>query len=357
MKHSEIFHAWGRILTGRAPSMSIEITKECPLRCPGCYAYEDEHLGGGVTLRQLSDSRGDQLVKGVIDVVDHYRPLHLSLVGGDPLVRCRELEILLPQLNARGIFVQVVTSAFRPIPQAWASLSRLNVVVSIDGLEPEHNERRKPATYERILKNIVGHRVVIHTTITGQTMRREGYWEEFLKFWTPRQEIKKVWFSLFTPQRGAPEAPEWLSPEERERVIADLYRLREQFPKLDMAKALIKEFARPPQSPDECIFAKTTLTLSADLRTKVEPCQFGGDPDCSRCGCVASMGLAAVGNHVIVPGLTAGMIFHASARVGKMIAKLRAPVPPAPSGEPKSAASAARAVKLRDGRQEESLLL
>jgi MoaA/NifB/PqqE/SkfB family radical SAM enzyme len=280
-------------------------------------------LGGGVTLRQLSDYKGDQLVKSVLDVVDRHKPLHISLVGGDPLVRCRELEVLLPQLNERGIFVQVVTSAFRQIPAAWASLSRLNVVVSIDGLEPEHNERRKPATYERILKNIVGHRVVVHTTITGQTMRRDGYWEEFLRFWTPREEIKKVWISLFTPQRGAALAPEHLSIEERDRAIQDLYRLREKFPKLDMAKALIKELARPPQSPDECVFAKTTLTLSADLRTKVEPCQLGGDPDCARCGCVASMGLAAVGNHVLVPGLTAGMIFHASAKIGGMVAKLR----------------------------------
>ncbi|MBI3485132.1 MAG: radical SAM protein [Acidobacteria bacterium] len=323
MKHAEIFQAWGRILTGRAPSMSIEITKECPLRCPGCYAYEDAHLGGGITLRQLSDYKGDQLVKGVLDVVDHHKPLHISMVGGDPLVRCRELEVLLPQLNERGIFVQVVTSAFRPIPAAWASLSRLNVVVSIDGLEPEHNERRKPATYERILKNIVGHHVVVHTTMTGQTMRRPGYWEEFLQFWTPRAEIKKVWISLFTPQRGAAEAPEFLTIEERDRAIADLFRLREKFPKLDMAKALIKEFARPPQFPDQCVFAKTTLTLSADLRTKVEPCQLGGDPDCARCGCVASMGLAAVGNHVLVPGLTAGMIFHASAKIGGVVAKLR----------------------------------
>lgn len=322
------------ILSGRAPSMSIEITKECPLRCPGCYAYEDTHLNSDVTLRQLSDHKGDRLVKGVLDVVDRHKPLHLSLVGGDPLVRCRELDILLPQLNARGIFVQVVTSAFRQIPVAWASLSRLNVVVSIDGLEPEHNERRKPATYERILKNIVGHHVIVHTTITGQTMRRPGYWEEFLQFWTPRKEIKKVWISLFTPQRGAAPAPEMLSIAERDRAIQDLYRLREKFPKLDMAKALIKEFARPPQSPDECVFAKTTHILSADLRTRVMPCQFGGDPDCSRCGCVASMGLAAVGNHVLVPGLTAGMIFNWSAKIGEQVAKLRADRPVAlPSRE------------------------
>ena len=62
------------------------------------------------------------------------------------------MEVLLPRLHQMGVFVQLVTSAFRPIPASWARLSRVNVVVSIDGLQPEHDERRKPATYERILK-------------------------------------------------------------------------------------------------------------------------------------------------------------------------------------------------------------
>ena len=146
MKYTEVFQAWGRILGGRLPTLSIEITRECPLRCPGCYAYEDGHLGGQVTLRQLVDHKGEELVEGVMTLVQRYRPLHLSIVGGDPLVRHRELELLLPKLNQRGVFVQVVTSAFRPIPASWAALSRLNLVVSIDGLPPEHDARRKPAT-------------------------------------------------------------------------------------------------------------------------------------------------------------------------------------------------------------------
>ena len=58
----EIVQAWGRILSGHRPNLSIEITRECPLRCPGCYAYGDEHLGGGVTLRGLADYKGDELV-------------------------------------------------------------------------------------------------------------------------------------------------------------------------------------------------------------------------------------------------------------------------------------------------------
>ena len=52
---TEVLASWGRILTGDIPAMSIEITKECPLRCPGCYAYSAEHLGPLTTLRQLSD--------------------------------------------------------------------------------------------------------------------------------------------------------------------------------------------------------------------------------------------------------------------------------------------------------------
>jgi MoaA/NifB/PqqE/SkfB family radical SAM enzyme len=312
--------------------MSIEITKECPLRCPGCYAYEEQHLGG-TPLRLLNDHRGSQLVDGVLALVEQHKPLHLSIVGGDPLVRCRELEILLPKLNANGIFVQVVTSAFRTIPAAWAKLSRLNVVVSIDGLEPEHNARRKPATYERILRNIAGHQVVIHTTITGQTLQRPDYWKEFLEFWTPRAETKKVWISLFTPQRGAPPAPEDISPQQRRRLIEQLFDWRERFPKLDMARGLIREFEHPPQRAEDCIFAQTTRVISADLKTRVVPCQFGGDPDCAKCGCVASMGLAAVGHYPLVPGITAGMVYRASAKIGNVVARLRSASEAAPSAQ------------------------
>jgi MoaA/NifB/PqqE/SkfB family radical SAM enzyme len=302
--------------------MSIEITRECPLRCPGCYAYEDAHLGGGVTLRQLVDHRGDDLVQAVLRLVDRERPLHLSIVGGDPLVRYRELEVLLPQLVARGIFVQVVTSAFRPIPASWATLPNFHTVVSVDGLPKEHDERRKPATYERILKNIAGHRIVIHCTITSQMMKAQGYLEEFLRFWSPRPEVRKFWISLFTPQRGA-HPVECLTWEERVRVVHDLLRLREIYPKLDLARAAIHEFLRPPQSPEECIFARTTQVISADLKTRVTPCQFGGDPDCSQCGCVASMGLAAVGSHKIAGLIPVRPIFTISDRIGGIVSSLR----------------------------------
>lgn len=318
MKTNEVLKAWAGILAGRKPSLSIEITKECPLRCPGCYAFDAAHLGGETALRQLSDFKGSELVQKILAIVDREQPLHVSLVGGDPMVRYRELEALLPELDSRGVHTQIVTSAFRVIPAAWKDYKRLNVVVSIDGLQPEHDERRKPATYERILKNIVDAKITIHSTITGNIASRPGYLEEFLRFWSARPEINKVWFSLFTPQIGA-TGPEILTQEQRVAVAEELLRLRPLYPILDMPEGLIREILSPPATPADCIFALTTGTISADLKTKITPCQFGGEPDCSQCGCIASMGLAAVGHHRVLGPLTAGHLFHASDRIGNSL--------------------------------------
>lgn len=330
MKTTEILSAWGKILKGERPSLSIEITKECPLRCPGCYAYDEGHLGGQITLRGLQDRKGQELIDGVLGVVDRLKPLHLSLVGGDPLVRYREVEAMIPLLIRRGVHVQLVTSAFRPLAAEWANVGMLNVVVSIDGLEPEHNIRRAPATYDRILKNIAGQNVTIHCTVTAQMMKTPGYLRKFLEFWAPRPEIRKVWFSLFTPQVGE-QSPEVLSPDERANAISDMLKLRKEFAKLDMAEGLIRQFSTPPHAPDKCIFALTTEVLSADLRTRVTPCQYGGTPDCSSCGCIASMGLAAIAAHKWGGFVPVGAIFSASVRIGRTWAPKR-PLPAKPTG-------------------------
>ena len=171
-----MYYVWGRILRGRTPFLSIEITKECPLRCPGCYAYSPEHLGPVTTLRQLSDFRGQELVNATLAVVRRIRPVHMSIIGGEPLVRYRELGELLPLLDRMGVEVQLVTSAVRPIPAEWSSIGALHVVVSVDGLPEEHDQRRAPATYERILKHIARHRIAVHCTVTRQCWRGPGTW-------------------------------------------------------------------------------------------------------------------------------------------------------------------------------------
>jgi len=317
-----VIRAWGKILAGYRPNLSIEITRECPLRCPGCYAYNDEHLGGGVTLRDVRDLKNQALVDGVMALVDQHRPLHLSIVGGEPLVRYRELDTILPRLTRRGVYTQVVTSAVRPIPSAWAALRRLQIVVSVDGLQPEHDERRKPATYERILKHINGHQVTIHCTVTRQQVRRPGYLEEFIRFWSGNPHTRNIWVSLYTPQVGEVSV-ERLTADDRRSVVETLRDLRTRFPKLQMPKGLIDVLAKPPASPADCVFARTTECISADLQKRITPCQFGGTPDCSECGCIASAGLKAVANHRLPGRIRVGAIFEASLAVGERIRAMR----------------------------------
>jgi len=313
-----LFTAWGRILGGYRPALAIEITRECPLRCPGCYAYGDSHLGGEITLREVSDYKGQELVDGILGLVDRHRPLHVSLVGGEPLVRYRELNTLLPILTGRGIFTQVVTSAVREIPAEWKDLDHLQIVVSIDGLQPEHDVRRAPATYERILKNIAGHKIIVHCTITKQQAGRQGYLGEFLRFWSEREEIERIWMSLYTPQVGE-VSEERLDGVVREQVVADLWKLSSLYPKLQLPKAALEVYANPPRSPDECIFAQATTSISANLKTAITPCQFGGVPDCSSCGCLASAGLEAIARHRMLGVIPVGALFTGSVRIGQHV--------------------------------------
>jgi hypothetical protein len=87
---------------------------------------------------------------------------------------------------------------------------------------------------------------------------------------------------------------------------------------------MIDALGNPPDSPDECIFAKTTECFSADFETRITPCQFGGRPDCAQCGCIASAGLAAVGRHRLPGGVRVGAIFDASFKVGERVRGIRA---------------------------------
>jgi MoaA/NifB/PqqE/SkfB family radical SAM enzyme len=329
MKKSDVLRVWGRVLRGHTPFLSIEITKECPLRCPGCYAYSPEHLGPSITLRQLSDYRGDDLVSATVAVVRRLRPVHLSIVGGEPLVRYRELCELLPLLDRMGVEVQLVTSAVRPIPEEWKSIRSLHLVVSIDGLAAEHDQRRTPATYDRILKHIAPHRINVHCTVTRQMLARPGYLADFSRFWSDRPEVRKIWFSLYTPQEGD-GSTERLRPQDRESLFEELWATR-QFPKVDLPRMVLDGYRNPPRSPEECTFARLTTCLSADLNTRVTPCQLGGKPVCEECGCIASAGMHALASLKLGGLIPVAAILNASIRLGSRS------VHPPPSAQPRTA--------------------
>ena len=318
----ELLSAWGRILTGRVPMLSIEITRECPLTCPGCYAYGDTHLGGGITLSELSDRRGNELVDGVLQLVRQHKPLHVTLVGGEPMVRHRELSRILPALSAMNVFTLVVTSGVISIPAEWMKLRRVRVAISIDGLPEHHDVRRKPATYQRILENIEGREVNIHWVITRPMLERTGYLEEYVAFWSTRPEVNRIWVSVYTPQVGE-RSDEMLTPQDRESLARQLPPLALRYRKLLFTEGLAQAFLRPPKNPADCVFAKMSANYSADLQTRVEPCVFGGTPDCTQCGCAISTGLHWVRDVKLAGPVKVDHFTAGSLKVGRAMNRLR----------------------------------
>ena len=322
LRIKSIFESWSKILRGHTPILSIEVTRECPLHCPGCYAYGTNHLGGEVTLRELNDYRGDDLVRGVFDLVNQHKPLQVTLVGGEPMVRHRELSRIVPELCARGIHTMVVTSGIIPIPIEWMHLPNFTVAVSIDGLPEHHNLRRAPATYDKILANITSRRVNVHWTITAPMLNRATYLEEYVSFWNARHEVRHIWVSIYSPQRGEDSA-ERLSRPQREFVADQLPRLRQVFPKLLAGKGYANALLHPPQSPDRCTFSRLSKNYSADLRTHVQPCVFGGDPDCSQCGCSASAAAHWISQKRLLGPLRAKHVLCSSMAIGSAMARLQ----------------------------------
>ncbi len=273
-------------------------------------------------MRELSDFRGDALVEGVLELVRRHRPMHVSLVGGEPMVRHRELARILPALREMGVFTMVVTSGVIAIPPEWMEIPRLRVAVSVDGLPEHHDERRKPATYERILKNISGRSINVHWVITRPMLSRDSYLHEYVAFWNAQPEVDHIWVSLYSPQIGE-ESAERLTAQDRERVARELPRLGRLYPKLLLPEGMGRAFVSPPTSPDDCLFSKMSMNYSADLRSHVEPCVFGGAPDCSQCGCSASSALHWIRDVRIAGPVKVGHLVRTSLFAGSAVRKLR----------------------------------
>jgi MoaA/NifB/PqqE/SkfB family radical SAM enzyme len=322
MKLSNVFQSWGKVLTGKVPMLSIEITRECPLRCPGCYAYGDSHLGlDAPNLRSVKDYRGDDLVNGIFRLVDEHEPLQISLVGGEPLVRHRELSKVLPELSRRGIFTMVVTSAVIPIPKEWSALPRVTIAVSVDGNPEDHDLRRKPATYERILKNIAGSKINVHWTVVRSNIEREGYMDRYLDFWNSRPEVNNIWVSIYTPQMDE-DCPERLTQANREALASYFISVSSRYKKLTMHKGMMDAFLHPPESPATCLFSKLSVNYTADLKSRVEPCVFGGEPNCAECGCSISLATHWMGEYKIAGPLRGKHLLNSSLNVGSTMNRL-----------------------------------
>jgi hypothetical protein len=127
---------------------------------------------------------------------------------------------------------------------------------------------------------------------------------------------------VYTPQIGE-KSVETLTPEERVTLARELPELAARYPKLLTNPGIGRAIVRPPSNPDDCLFAKMSANYSADLKSRVEPCVFGGKPDCSQCGCAISSGLHWIRSVTIAGPLKIGHLVSGSIRLGRFANRLR----------------------------------
>ena len=293
----EVIQAWGRILNGYRPILSIEITKECPLPCPGCYAYGDEHLGGDVTLREVSRFQGQTSSStACMALVDRTTPLHVSIVGGEPLVRYRELDEILPQLTERGIHTQVVTSAVRPIPAEWTGAAapagrRLDRRAAARARRAPHAGDLRP--HPQAHRRAPDHRALHGHAAAGPARRLS----------------RRVPAVLAGQPEHATDLDEPLHAAERRDVdgaadarrtddasIADLRRLR-RVPEAPHARRDDRTSTRTRRVARRLHLRADDRVLLGRPRAQHHPVSVRRQSGLPQCGCIASAGLEAIGRH------------------------------------------------------------
>jgi len=75
-----------------------------------------------------------------------------------------------------------------------------------------------------------------------------------------------------------------LTPDQRNYLVRELPRLKDRYDALLMTDGMADAFANPPTDPDHCVFSRMSVNYSADLKTRVDPCFFGGEPDAGGAG-------------------------------------------------------------------------
>ena len=268
---SGIVKAWGRILAGLHPNLSIEITRECPLRCPGCYAYGADHLGGDITCAKSATTRAKRSSPSSAprSRAPPASPLDRRRRAAGPLSRAERAPA-----EARRARASTRSSSRARCARSRSSGPRIPPPADrrVDRRPPARARRAPEAgdlrSHPEAHQGTQDHRPLHGDAAAGAPRRLPRRVRRLLveQSRTPARSG-----SASTRRRSARSSDERLLPADRERVVADLIALRKKYPKLQMPKGLIEVYATPPDSPDECIFAQTTTCVSADLKTQITP--------------------------------------------------------------------------------------
>ena len=267
---------------------SVDVTRECNLRCGHCYFFEQEHQ------QELSVEQWKDTFERCKD--DGYRFYQCAWVGGEPLLRKPLVEL------GRSYFKYntVTTNGSIPLPD-WKDVSWY---ISVDGGRQTHDTlRNMPGLYDTIRQTIDqtdGLKITIAYCITSANVAEI---DASLAEWSKNPKVRNMLFSFYTPIRGLDDAL-WLDWHEKDRILDTLIAQKSEYSDfiLNTERALqLMKSDRARTVTDSCPFAAKSFAFDPAGNLK-QPCMMGPKADCNRCGCVVPFYLKSLTDRRLVLG-------------------------------------------------------
>lgn len=281
------------------PMFGFNLAERCPV---GCDCYWRKDLADRLNLPRPENTKelpllGKKLEMSDEEVIDFFRYkkaegfVMVLIIGGEPYVRPE----LLCKLGGIIPWTGVVTSGTTPLMR----MEKTFHYISIDGKDAETHDkvRKSSGLFERIVKNVrrvrfgyVRFPLAIHTVLNKMNFMQM---EEITKFWVESGMADWVIFSGHTPILGANDDHLHLSADDSKRLVDELHTLKSKYPKyINMTHGMIDLLSpdrMSTQTPETCPTAKFTDAFYANGE-KIDRCIFGKNGDCSRCGCIVTIG-------------------------------------------------------------------
>jgi Fe-coproporphyrin III synthase len=254
---------------------SIDVSKDCNLRCRHCYFFEEEHdseLSIEQWIAKLEEIRRTRSRR-------EFPFFCCTWVGGEPLIRRELIE------RGRKYFRHnvVVTNGTIPLPD-WPDV---NWYISIDGDEGLHEWiRNKKGIYQKAMRNVQEHPELSVTIAYCVTRQNAQCIEQVVKDWN-EAGASHITFDFYTPIETI-EDDLWLPFAERDRVLDLLVELRRVYGDFFVIPERVFRLMRSENSKrvtDNCPFTKAAFNFGPDGVSKGK-CMMGEKADCDRCGCV-----------------------------------------------------------------------
>jgi MoaA/NifB/PqqE/SkfB family radical SAM enzyme len=268
---------------------SIDVSKECNLRCSHCYFFEQDY-SNELTVDQWVAKLEN--LKRTTSRLEH--PFfQCTWVGGEPLIR----KDLIERGRKYFRYNTVVTNGTIPLPD-WPDV---NWYISIDGDEATHERiRNKKGIYKRAMRNIADHPDLSVTIAYCITRSNVHCLEQAIVDWAAAGAARMT-FDFYTPistieDRCDGDDDLFVPLDERDAILDKLIALKKIYGDFFVLpervfRLMKSDVAR--ETTDHCLFAEKSFAFGPTGAQK-EKCMMGPKADCDRCGCVVPFYLASL---------------------------------------------------------------